>query len=373
MVRTKVADRGRRFALESPLGAGGHGEVWLAYDRLLGRKVALKRIRQGSGIDDDALRHEARLLARLNHPNIVAIYDLAEVDGDAYLVLEHVRGRSLRELLADGPVSEAQALAIGRQAADALASAHAAGVIHNDVKPDNILIDEAGNARLTDFGISRFDGATLAPADAQQLFGTLAYIAPEVLQGDRPTPASDVYALGVTLREAVSGQSPRANVGVSVYEPATADASPAASVSAGLAAALDRATRPTAALRFDSAAAFSEALAGATRTQTRELPRALAAIAPRRRLRVPAVVLGLAISLAGVGLLLAAANLTTANPDGGGATPTAAASATPRDAAGAPPATATVRPAPTNSPTPAQASGPPGRNKKPPGKDKDGD
>lgn len=388
MVRTKVAAPPQRFKLESPLGAGGHGEVWLGYDNLLRRRVAMKRLHGDSGIGDDALRHEAQLLARLSHPNIVAIYDLAEVDGETYLVLERVEGRSLRELLADGPLSEAEVTAIGMQTASALASAHASGVIHNDVKPENILIDSAGNARLTDFGISRFDGNTMTPTEAKQLFGTLAYIAPEVLQGSEPTPASDVYALGVSLREAASGEPTRA-AGALTRQPAqTRDLRKLRALSPAFGAVLARATQSDPSQRFRTAEELAAALEAAGRVRTVELPVAPAADA-RPRVReatarpAPAViarparsrplvrpaVVGAGLVLAGVALLAMAARLGSA---GGGADPTptvAAAIASPTAAeAEAPAPTATLPPATVAPAKPLQPTPKPQPTKAPPGK-----
>lgn len=303
-----------RFTLLTPLGAGGHGEVWLAQDHLLERTVALKHLSAESGLGFDALHHEARALARLNHPNIVRLHDLAEIEGETWIVLEHVSGRSLRDLLQDGPLPEVAVRSIGRQALGALAAAHAAGIIHNDVKPENILIDRAGKARLADFGIAGFSGGTLAPEEAGALFGTLGYIAPEVVQGRQPTPASDVYSLGVTLREAATGVRPP-SPGHIVVAPIKRH-----SISRPLESVLDRATDPDPAHRFAGAAPFAAAIATAGAAPTLELRRFAARLSPpfRGRPRVPAPLAGLALAFAGVVMLVAAAKAMPGGESAGG-------------------------------------------------------
>ena len=197
-----------RYRIVRLLGRGGMSEVWLAEDERLGRQVALKFLQGGADLTGDFER-ETGILSGLRHPNIVTVYDAGEDDGRRYLVMECVEGVSLRDrLIADGPLAPAEAARIGAGVAAALTYAHARGVLHNDVKPENILLEEGGGVRLTDFGAATVTGATLDPEGAAQVMGTIAYVAPEVLQGAPPAPASDVYALSTTLFEALAGRLP---------------------------------------------------------------------------------------------------------------------------------------------------------------------
>ena len=202
---------GGRYTLEHEIGRGGMGAVWLARDEVLGRPVALKRVGFGPGgsePDLDRAGREARLAARLNHPHVVAVFDLV-VDGDErWLAMEHVPGVNLAELVRrDGPLSPDQAAALLAQVADALAAAHGAGIVHRDVKPSNILVGPDGQVKISDFGIAR------AQADASLtqtglVTGSPAYLAPEVASGQLASQASDVWSLGATLFHALAGHPP---------------------------------------------------------------------------------------------------------------------------------------------------------------------
>lgn len=187
-------------------------EVWLAHDERLDRPVAVKVLDirlSASGEFGDALDREARTIARLHHPNIVAVYDVGEHVGQRYLVMEYVHGSSLRDLLRlHGRLGLADVVRVGRQAAAALAHAHRQGVVHCDVKPENILVDEQGVVKVTDFGVAEVVTRTMTADAAREVLGTAVYLAPEVLQGERPGPASDVYALALTLYEAAAGRLP---------------------------------------------------------------------------------------------------------------------------------------------------------------------
>ncbi len=203
---------GRYRALER-LGAGGFGVVWSAWDEQLGREVALKRIAAsgaGTGADGGRGAREAVVTARLAHPAIVALYE-ARAEGDAfYLVSELVRGCTLAELCAERPPSDAQLLAIGVDLADALAHAHARGVIHRDLKPQNVLVParpEPAAAKLCDFGGAHLAGEQ-ALTRSGDVIGTLAYMAPEQAEGGAVSRATDVYALALLLYEALSGVHP---------------------------------------------------------------------------------------------------------------------------------------------------------------------
>lgn len=202
---------GGRYSLDREIGRGGTGAVWLGRDEVLGRVVAIKRVGMTpGGTSPDLLRaeREARIAARVNHPRVVAVFDLVHEDDQQWLVMEYVEGHSLAELIRDrGPMTPDDAAAILAQAADALAAAHTAGVVHRDVKPSNILVTASGEAKLTDFGIAR------AEADASltrtgMVTGSPAYLAPEVASGRQATAASDVWSLGATLFHTLAGRPP---------------------------------------------------------------------------------------------------------------------------------------------------------------------
>ncbi len=208
-----------RYRLLSRIGSGAMGAVWLARDELLGREVAIKQVLSTSGMDaaeaadqrSRALR-EGRIAARLSHPHAIAMYDMALEAGEPWLVMEHLPSRSLAAVItAHGPLPPAQVAQIGAQVADALSAAHAAGVVHRDVKPGNVLIAEGGRdqgtVKITDFGISRARG-DVTVTKTGIISGTPAYLAPEVARGYEPIEASDVFALGATLFTAVEGIPP---------------------------------------------------------------------------------------------------------------------------------------------------------------------
>jgi serine/threonine-protein kinase len=202
-----------RYRLLGLLGRGGVGEVWRAEDLQLGRPVAIKLLRR---LEGDALsslerfRREARATAQLSHPNVVATYDVGTTDDRAYLVMELVRGGDLAQLLRSHglpPAEEVADLAI--QAARGLDAAHAAGIVHRDVKPANLLLSSDGMLKITDFGIARMAGTDQTGGlTGPVLLGTAAYLAPEQVRGEPATPASDRYALGCVLYELLAGRPP---------------------------------------------------------------------------------------------------------------------------------------------------------------------
>ena len=200
-----------RYRLVRRLGTGGFGAVWLAQDLQLGRDVALKAVPRHGGSPDRAQR-EALAAARLNHPGIVALYEAGEDAHGTYLVSELVHGETLATLVAAGTLSDRDVLRIGVALADALAHAHARGVVHRDVKPPNVIIparpeSEAGVAKLTDFGIATLvDDEPLTRTG--DVVGTLAYMAPEQAEGRRVGPEADLYALALVLYEALAGTHP---------------------------------------------------------------------------------------------------------------------------------------------------------------------
>jgi serine/threonine protein kinase len=200
-----------RYELVREIGRGGMGAVWLGRDTVLGRDVALKRIGLLPGAQPQDLERagrEARLAAQLNHPHVVAVYDLVEEDDYTWLVMEYVEGITLSALVKrDGALRPDQAAPLVRQAADALAAAHQVGIIHRDVKPSNILVSPDGEVKLTDFGIARAE-ADASLTQTGLVTGSPAYLAPEVASGVSATDAADVWSLGATLFHLLAGQPP---------------------------------------------------------------------------------------------------------------------------------------------------------------------
>ena len=203
-----------RYDIVRPLGSGGMGEVYLARDRTLGRDVALKVLRSQYANDRESaerFKREATSAAGLSHPNIVQVYDRGDTeDGSSYIAMEYVPGGTLKErIVADGPLDARLAAGYGYQVAEALDAAHAKGVVHRDIKPQNVLITASGGAKVGDFGIAR---AASAAGDAQTktgaVMGTAGYMSPEQALGRQATPESDLYSLGVVLYEAVTGRLP---------------------------------------------------------------------------------------------------------------------------------------------------------------------
>ena len=205
-----------RYRLVSCIGRGSMGAVWRGRDERLNREVALKLVTVRGLSPDDASEREAvaraeregRITARLQHPNAISVHDVVEHDGRPCLVMEYLPSRSLSDVVeTKGVLSPTELATIGFQVAAALAAAHELGIVHRDVKPDNVLLAEDGTAKITDFGIARApdDGAVTAVGI---LAGTPAYLAPEVATGSETSPRSDVFSLGSTLYAAFEGKPP---------------------------------------------------------------------------------------------------------------------------------------------------------------------
>src|SRR3954449_381426 len=200
-----------RYRLDAQVGSGGMSTVYRAFDTTLERRVAIKLMHRPLAQDSDQLerfRREARAVAQLNHPHIVGVIDAGEDDGAPFIVFEFVDGETLKERIKrNGRLAIPEAIAYAIEIARALGAAHAQGIVHRDVKPQNVLVDEEGTAKVTDFGIARTldqDGLT---ADGRVL-GTTDYVSPEQALGHDVNGQSDIYSLGVVLYEMLVGDVP---------------------------------------------------------------------------------------------------------------------------------------------------------------------
>ncbi|WP_052372867.1 serine/threonine-protein kinase [Amycolatopsis taiwanensis] len=203
-----------RYLLRKRLGSGGMGVVWLASDTELERDVALKCPQVGDKAGAKRLQTEARNAARLRHPHIVGVHDIFSEGEVTWLVMEYVEARSLAEIVREsGALKPARAATIGWQVADALAAAHARGIVHCDVTPENILLAPGDVAKLTDFGVSRALWNDVTQTDSAIVRGKLPYLAPEVARGQKPGPESDVFSLGATLYAGIEGRPVFGDVG----------------------------------------------------------------------------------------------------------------------------------------------------------------
>jgi eukaryotic-like serine/threonine-protein kinase len=369
-----------RYELVSPLARGGMGQVWRARDRLLGRAVAVKILRSEFTEDEGfraRFRAEAQHAAMIVHPHIASVFDYGEVaaagTGEplAYLVMELVEGESLAHLLRrERRLSPELTLSILRQTAAALAAAHAAGIVHRDVKPGNVLVAPDGTVKITDFGVA-WSASSVALTGTGQVIGTAHYLSPEQAQGAKATPASDVYALGAVAYECLAGR--RAFEGENSVQIALKqirdepDPLPA-DVPADLRAVVERALVKDPAVRYGDGAELQAAVERVTlapqhdsRTGTAVLPLPLGAMAaadpvtaPTERIAGPAerpagrhrrraalwVALGAALTVLAVVLGLSA--LGNEDPAAGTAPAPTTSSAPPSSTSPAPPTTVTV-------------------------------
>ncbi|HET7676731.1 MAG TPA: serine/threonine-protein kinase [Candidatus Limnocylindrales bacterium] len=367
-----------RYRLEERLDSGGSADVWRATDGRLERTVAVKVLRPQLLPDEAARRRleaEARAAGGLSHPAILAVHDYAVSEDVAAIVMEYVEGETLANLVARRRrLPPDEAARVGAEVAEALAHAHAAGVIHRDVKPANILIARDGRVRLVDFGIARTVHSGLARlTSAGTLVGTLRYLAPEQLAGEEAVPQTDIYALGLVLHEALTGEPAYDAAAPLALVEAQRKGPPAlVDAPAGLAAIVERALQPTPAERHASAEEMAGALrawlaggeqgvaatASPSATTHHALPLAAAAAplaaasAPRPGVSAPAAASripdrtlgrrGLVAGLVGVAVLLIVAVIAFG---GAGSMPAAERDATPATAA-----TAKPTPAPTARP-----------------------
>ena len=262
------------YEIVSLLGAGGMGEVYRAHDDRINRDVAIKILPESVASDPERqarFSHEARAAGALNHPNIVAIYDVGCQNGCSYIVSELVHGESLRSVMAHGALSYRRAIAIGIDVAEGLAAAHAAGIVHRDLKPENIMCKPDGHAKILDFGLAKH-GTAMAQSESEKtlkqsvltepgvVMGTLGYMSPEQVRGGAVDHRSDIFSLGVILYEMLAGSSPfsRPSSADVISAILRDDAPPLdATVPADLVRIIDRCLAKAPAQRYQSAADLS--------------------------------------------------------------------------------------------------------------------
>lgn len=255
-----------RYTLVHRLGSGGMADVWRAQDAGLGREVALKVLHENFARDAEFVerfRREASAAAKLQHPNVVGVFDRGEVEDTYYIAMEYVDGSSLRELI-DRGLNIGEAVEVARQMLGAAEFAHDRGIVHRDLKPLNVLIDRSGRIRVTDFGIARAGGSEITRTGS--VMGTAQYLSPEQAQGRDVTPASDIYSVGVMLFEMLTGRVPfDADSPVAIAMKQVSEAPPPpSSINPAVPAALDavvlRALAKDPANRYRSAAEMVAAL-----------------------------------------------------------------------------------------------------------------
>src|SRR6266705_760912 len=218
------------YRIVSKIGAGGMGEVYLAEDTRLGRKVALKLLPESLTADDQSNRRfvqEARAASALNHPNIITIYDIASDGQHNFIAMEYVEGETLRAVVSRGKVELRRAAELAAQAASGLAAAHEAGIVHRDIKPENLMLARAGQVKILDFGLAKLverrraslastelttatylKPAPAAETEAGMLIGTVAYMSPQQAEGGALDSRTDVFSLGVVFYEMLTGRRP---------------------------------------------------------------------------------------------------------------------------------------------------------------------
>ncbi|MGH3913435.1 MAG: serine/threonine-protein kinase [Pseudonocardiaceae bacterium] len=401
-----------RYRLVSRVGIGAMGVVWQAHDERLHRTVAVKQLLLHSGMDETeaeeanhrAMR-EGRIAARLHHPHAITVYDVAEHEGKPCLIMEYLPAESLSTVLAiRGPLPPEEVARIGSQIASALTAAHAAGIVHRDIKPGNVLLAEDGTAKITDFGISRAVGDGTLTATGI-MAGTPAYLAPEIAQGHGVGFPADVFSLGSTLYTAVEGAPPFGlddNALALLYRIATSEITPpeqSGPLTPALSRMLERdvSQRPTMQQAQEELAAIADlrpplippipapvldphlpatlaSTGPSTRTEAPAVPaaapstnRAVPAAAPADRAGPPrwrSAAIAVAVSLVVIGVLLGATLIndqrTAANP---ATSPPTTTQDAPRSQQAPPPSPTTDS---TSEPTPTTTPSPPANEAAPP-------
>ena len=311
-----------RYRVLNRLGAGGMADVYCAEDTHLGRQVALKVLYRRFAQDTEFVerfKREAQSAAGLTHPNVVNVFDRGEHDGTYYIAMEYLPGRTLKEVIAErGPLDQEAVIDIGIQILRAASFAHRRGVVHRDLKPHNVMLDDAGNAKVTDFGIARAGASEMT--EAGSIMGTAQYLSPEQAQGQPTTPQSDLYSVGIILYELLTGRLPfdgESAVAIAVQhlnDPPTPISALRPDVAPELEAAVMHALAKDPAARWADADEFIRALEGARAgLEAKPLgqdtaafaPVPVAAVAEERKRRWPWFALGLtALVIALAALLL---------------------------------------------------------------------
>ena len=304
------------YEIQAPLGSGGMGEVYKAHDPTLQRTVAIKVLTKQ---DEDAsarLLQEARAASALNHPHICTIHEVGEHEGQAFIVMEHVEGKPLSALIPSDGLPPESVIRYGTQIADALAHAHERGIVHRDLKSQNVVITPEGRAKVLDFGLA----ARMPQADAEavtktqealphagMLVGTLGYMGPEVLRGEAATARSDIWALGVLLYEMASGRLPFGGDTAADVASAILKETPAtlpSRVSAGLRSIIHKCLAKESGQRYTSAAVVQGALEAIQSDAAVTQPASIVPTSGPRTWRVAAAVIGLVVVAGIIGYLL---------------------------------------------------------------------
>jgi serine/threonine protein kinase/tetratricopeptide (TPR) repeat protein len=301
------------YRVLGPLGSGGMGVVYRAEDTTLHRTVALKFVPESAAHSpkvNERLRHEARTASALNHPNICTVYEVGEDSGEIFIAMEFVEGRTLSELIRQGPVPIDTVLRYGRQITSALAHAHERGVVHGDLKPLNIMVTPLGEAKILDFGLARrnnpveFDRKTLETASAESsvgLGGTFPYMAPEQIEGSDASSRTDIWSFGVVLYEMVTGERPFRGESLFLLCNSILRDPPrpfSSQVPTGLATITSRCLEKEPARRYQRAGEARAALEALTPSVEKSVSPTRRS--PSRRRRVILIVLMLMVSAAGV-------------------------------------------------------------------------
>jgi serine/threonine protein kinase len=361
---------GGRYELRGVLGRGGMAEVRDGWDTRLDRAVAIKLLHPVFSMQPDNRRRfeiEARAAAALNHPHIVAVHDSGDHDRTPYIVMERLSGRTLADLIARGPLPQPQVRSILDDMLSALAAAHAAGILHRDVKPGNILFTQSGDTKIADFGIAK--SAATPHTMTGQIIGTMAYLSADRIAGRPATVADDVYAVGAVGYEALTGRRAFPQENLAELARAIAEGRPVPlavlrpDVEPALGAVIERAMAREPQWRFGSANSMRESLAGRadpvvvgrppTRVMASPLPDpSTMLVAPQVRRSRSRLLLGLAAALVAVVIAAAAyiADSTSRAP-------------APEPASTSTPVTTSVLPPPTSAPPVPVDQGPPGERK----------